>query len=87
MRDPDFDPDYLEDPDILVEYLFDLSTIVKVEKRVVTSLTSMLGEIGGLYGILFSLAYFILGKFPEKLFLIHQVKALFRAADLDEHQA
>ena len=67
--------------------LFELSTKVKIEKRVVTSLTSMLGEIGGLYGILVGLAYFILGKFPEKLFLIHQVKALFRAADLNEEQA
>ena len=50
------------------------------------SLTSMLGEIGGLYGILVGLAFFILGKFPEKLFLIHQVRALFRAADLDEQE-
>ena len=48
------------------------------------SLTSMLGEIGGLYGILVGLAFFILGKFPEKLFLTHQVRALFRAAELDE---
>ena len=50
------------------------------------SLTSMLGEVGGLYSILVGLAYFILGKVPEKLFLIHQVKALFRAADLDGQQ-
>ena len=67
--------------------MFFLSNAVKIEKRVVVSLTSMLGEVGGLYGILVGLAYFILGKFPEKLFLIHQVKALFRAADLDEQQA
>ena len=68
----------------MIQFSFSLSNTVKVEKRVVMSLTSMLGEIGGLYGILVGLAYFILGKFPEKLFLIHQVKALFRAADLDE---
>ena len=48
------------------------------------SLTSMLGEIGGLYGILVGLAFFFSFKFPEKLFLIDQVTALFRAADLDE---
>ena len=70
----------------MIQFVFDLSNTVKVEKRVVASLTSMLGEIGGLYGILVGLAYFILGKFPEKLFLIHQVRALFRAADLDEQQ-
>ena len=49
----------------------DLNNKVKIEKRVVVSLTNMLGEVGGLYGIIIGLAFFLLGKFPEKLFLIH----------------
>ena len=67
-----------------MKFTFGLSFTVKIEKRVVTSITNMLGEVGGLYGIIIGLAYFLLGKFPEKMFLIHQVRALFRAADLDE---
>ena len=82
----EYDLDHLNDSDVLVQFIFDLSNTVKIEKRVVVSLTSMLGEVGGLYGILVGLAYFILGKIPEKLFLIHQVKALFRAADLDKQK-
>ena len=48
------------------------------------SLTSVLGEIGGFYGILVGLAFFFSFKLPEKLFMIDQVRTLFRAADLDE---
>ena len=44
----------------------------------------MLGEIGGLYGILVGLAFFFSFKLPEKLFMIDQVRTLFRAADPDE---
>ena len=48
------------------------------------SLTSVLGEIGGFYGILVGLAFFFSFKLPEKLFMIDQVRTLFRAADPDE---
>ena len=71
MPEPRYELDYRNDADIKVEITFDLSNPVKIEKRVVVSLTSMLGEIGGFYGILVGLAFFFSFKLPEKLFLIH----------------
>ena len=54
-----------------MKFTFGLSFTVKIEKRVVTSITNMLGEVGGLYGIIIGLAFLLLGSFPEKMFLIH----------------
>ena len=55
----------------LLTYTFELSDKTILEKRNVVSIPTMLGDIGGLYGTLASLAFFFLGSIPEKLLLIN----------------
>ena len=37
-----------KDPDVYIEYVFEIGSKVEIEKRKVTSLPSLFGEIGGL---------------------------------------
>ena len=62
-------------------YLFDLSQMIKVEKRQVTSLPELFGDLGGLYEFFATLSVTCIGAYQAKMFTLHQVKSLFRVAD------
>jgi len=60
-------------------YLFELSQEIKIEKRIVTSLPSLFGEVGGLGDIINLLIALIIGRIQEKLFTFDQVRTFFKA--------
>jgi hypothetical protein len=60
-------------------YLFELCQEIKIEKRVVTSLPSLFGEVGGLGDIIRILIALIIGRMQAKLFTFDQIRTFFRA--------
>lgn len=61
-----------------------MSEEVKVEKRVVTSLISLFGDIGGLREVFSSLIVLIVGSYQSKAFLFDQIESnRFRVAEKD----
>ena len=49
--------------DSILTYAFDLSNLMKVEKRTVLSFPQLFGELGGLYEFISTLIFFILGRY------------------------
>ncbi len=52
-----------QDQGVFFAYLFDLSQTIKVEKRQVTSLPGLFGDLGGLYEFFATLAVTLIGAF------------------------
>ena len=50
------------DDDALITFLFDLSQRVKIEKRVVTSIPALFGELGGLNDFLATIVVILIGN-------------------------
>ena len=74
------------EPDAYFSYLFDMGEEIKVEARVVTSLISLFGDIGGLREVFASLVVLLLGSFQSKAYLIDQIEnSRFRVKDNDNH--
>jgi hypothetical protein len=61
-------------------YVFNLSQTIKVEERQVTSLPGLFGDLGGLYEFFATVIVTLIGAYQTKVFALHQVKSLFRAA-------
>ena len=61
-------------------YGFDLSQQIKVEKRQVTSLPGLFGDLGGLYEFFATLSVTLIGAYQAKMFALSQVKSLFRVS-------
>jgi len=55
-----------------------LSNKISVEKRVVTSLVSLFGDLGGLYEFMATGVIFLIGRYQSSSFTVAQVKTLFR---------
>ena len=56
---------------------FEISTEVKIEKRIVTSLPSLFGEIGGLNDFFAAAILLFISVFQANLFLVDSIKRLF----------
>ena len=50
-------------------YFIDLGAEIRVAKRIVLSLPSLFGEIGGLHDILATFVTFFIGRFQAKAFI------------------
>jgi len=55
-----------------------LSQEVKIGKRVVVSLPSLLGDTGGLHEILSSFIFLFIGQLQAKAYIFNQVQTFFR---------
>ena len=69
-----------DDQSIFQFYLFDLSQTIKVEKRQVTSLPELFGELGGLYEFFATLSVTLIGAYQAKMLTLDQIKSLFRVS-------
>ena len=65
------------DPTVYFSYLFDINAKVKIEKRTVTSIISLLGEIGGLYEVLTALVAIFIGSVSTRAYLIDQLSKFY----------
>ena len=71
----------------MLQYSFDLSQKVWVEKRKVLSITSVFGELGGLYGSLASIAYFLIGNYQQGSADVYRLSSLFKVPVLSTPKA
>lgn len=67
-------------PSTYIKFTFDLSQTIRVEKRQVTSLPVLFGDLGGLYEFLATIATLLVGRIQSKLSIASQVSALFLQA-------
>ncbi len=65
-------------PDSFKEFWFDLSVEVKIEKRVVNSLPSLFGEVGGLNDLLATLVLLLIGMFQANAFIFDLATTFFK---------
>lgn len=63
--------------DSYVKYYFDLSQTIRKEKRQVTSLPVLFGDLGGLYGFFASIAMTLISRVQAKLSIAEQISSLF----------
>ena len=54
--------------DAYFTYLFDLSQEIRIEKRAVTSLPSIFGDVGGLRDFMSTVAVLVIGGIQSKAF-------------------
>ena len=55
-------PPIMGDASLVHTFQFDLSLAIRIEKRVVTDILSLFGEIGGLYGLLAAFVLIFIGN-------------------------
>ena len=67
--------------DLLFQINFSISNLIKVEKRIVTSLPVLFGDVGGLYGSLATLASLLVSRYNSKRFNMSQLKTKFLIAN------
>ena len=65
------------DKDSLFELSLHLSNKINIEKRKVTSLPSLFGELGGLFDFFALIILLVIGKFKANSFLQNTVKTFF----------
>ena len=63
------------------EYWVDLSTEIKIEKRVVNSFPSLFGEVGGINELLATLVLLLIGMFQANAFIFDQASTFFKAGN------
>ena len=63
---------------IFLHVYFDLSQKIIAEKRTVTSLTQLFGDLGGLYEFVATFIIFLIGRYQSGAFTLHQVASHFR---------
>ena len=63
---------------VLHSYQLDMSNAIKIEKRVVTDLISLFGDIGGLNDFLATFIIVLIGSVQTKLFTMDIVSTMFR---------
>ena len=68
------------DDSLVTTYRFHLSQTIKVEKRQVTSLPALFGDLGGLYEFLATIVMTVIGSYQTKAFTLDQVRSFFRLA-------
>ena len=66
------------DPTVYFSYLFDIDAKIKIEKRTVTSIFSLLGDIGGLYEVLMTLGAIFIGSVSTRAYLIDQLSKFYK---------
>ena len=64
-------------PDSFKEFWFDLSVEIKIEKRVVKSLPSLFGEVGGLNDLLGTFVLLFIGMFQANAFIFDLATTFF----------
>jgi len=69
---------FQSEEDALITYFFDLSNQIKIEKRIVNSIPSVLGSVFGLKDLLSILITFLIGRFQAKAFTFDMIANLFR---------
>ena len=68
-------------PDSFREYWVDLSTEIKIEKRVVNSFPSLFGEVGGINELLATLVLLLIGMFQANAFIFDQASTFFKTGN------
>ena len=59
------------------EYNLEIGTKIEIERRTVTSLPSLFGEIGGLYDFFALFILLFISSFQANSFLVNLIKDLF----------
>ena len=72
------------DDSLVSTYRFNLSQTIKVEKRQVTSLPALFGDLGGLYEFLATIVMTVIGSYQTKAFTFDQVRSFFRLANFQK---
>ena len=73
-----------DDYSLVTTYRFHLSQTIKVEKRQVTSLPALFGDLGGLYEFLATIVCTVIGSYQTKAFTLAQVRSFFRIANFQK---
>ena len=66
------------DPTAYHTYLFDLDMEVKIEKRVITSVTEFFGELIGLSEVLRLLIFVLIAPFARKNYFLSMISGFYR---------
>lgn len=66
------------EPEDRASFFFDLDQQIKIEKRVVNSLPSVFGEIGGFGELLRQFVALLIGGYQAKAFFGDQMASLYR---------
>jgi len=77
---------YPAEEGILITYWFDLSNEVKIEKRIVNSIPSVLGSIFGLKDLISIFIAFLIGRLQAKAFIFDIIANIFRV-NLNAHES
>ena len=75
---PSYDVPIEINPKAYQTFLFDLDSEIKVEKRVVISFLSLLGEIGGIKEVLSIIIAILIGSIQSKTYVLNRVEQLYR---------
>ena len=62
----------------LKEYWLDLSTEIRIEKRIVNSLPSLFGEVFGINELLATFVLLLIGMFQANAFIFDQASTFFK---------
>ncbi len=66
----------------ITTYQFDLGQEIKIEKRQVTSIPGLFGDLGGLYEFLATIAAAMVSSYQVKAYSFDLIKSFFRVAGL-----
>ena len=66
------------DDNIIMHCFFDLSKKIQVEKRIVTSLPQLFGDLGGLYGALATISLLLISRYQRGTFSLHHIESQYR---------